>query len=38
MKTGQLKARKCGKRTVILESDLSAFLKALPALGEARAA
>lgn len=38
MKTGQLKARKCGKRTVILESDLSTFLKALPALGEARAA
>jgi excisionase family DNA binding protein len=38
MKNGQLKARKCGKRTVILECDLSAFLKALPPLEVGKAA
>ncbi len=28
--TGSLKARKYGKRTIILRDDLSAFLSALP--------
>jgi excisionase family DNA binding protein len=38
VKSGQLKARKFGKRTVILECDLSAFLKALPPLEVGKAA
>ena len=33
--TGQLPARKIGRRTVVLESDLQAFLEALPRLGAA---
>jgi excisionase family DNA binding protein len=27
---GSLKARKCGKRTIILRTDLQSFLSALP--------
>lgn len=27
---GRLKARKCGKRTIVLRSDLQEFLAALP--------
>jgi excisionase family DNA binding protein len=27
---GSLKARKCGKRTIILRADLQSFLSALP--------
>ncbi|WP_163265619.1 helix-turn-helix domain-containing protein [Chelativorans alearense] len=30
IKTGQLKARKFGRRTVILTEDLADFLKSLP--------
>jgi excisionase family DNA binding protein len=33
IKQGQLPARKIGRRTVVLESDLQAFLEALPRLG-----
>jgi len=32
---GRLPARKIGRRTVVLESDLQAFLEALPRLGAA---
>jgi hypothetical protein len=32
IKAKQLKARKAGRRTVILAADLAAFLDALPAL------
>lgn len=35
---GRLPARKLGRRTVILREDLQAFLKALPAAGNARTA
>jgi hypothetical protein len=30
---GELRARKCGARTVILDSDLRRFLNSLPAFG-----
>lgn len=30
---GELKARKCGKRTLILKEDLRIFLSSLPAAG-----
>jgi excisionase family DNA binding protein len=30
IKSGALKARKCGRRTVVVEDDLSAFLNNLP--------
>ena len=30
---GSLKARKYGKRTIVLRSDLQAFLAALPVVG-----
>lgn len=33
---GRLRARKAGKRTLILKSDLERFLENLPALGENR--
>jgi hypothetical protein len=33
MRAGRLLARKCGRRTVILQTDLEAFLSALPAAG-----
>jgi excisionase family DNA binding protein len=32
---GRLRARKFGKRTLILDSDLHGFLEALPTLGTA---
>lgn len=32
---GRLRARKLGRRTVILREDLQAFLKALPTAGNA---
>ena len=35
IKDGQLVARKCGKRTIILDADLERFLEALPKLGNA---
>lgn len=38
VKGGQLKARKFGKRTVILEADLMDFLKSLPSLEIGKAA
>ena len=35
IRAGQLRARKCGRRTIILDDDLRAFLAALPeSLGE----
>ena len=36
--SGRLKARKLGKRTIVLENDIADFLKALPSLTEKRAA
>jgi len=33
--TGQLPARKLGRRTIVLASDLESFLKALPLMGDA---
>ena len=30
----QLLARKCGRRTIILQSDLERFLEELPAIGQ----
>jgi excisionase family DNA binding protein len=35
IKQGRLPARKIGRRTVVLETDLQAFLEALPKLGAA---
>jgi excisionase family DNA binding protein len=32
---GRLRARKLGRRTVILDNDLRAFLEALPTMGPA---
>jgi len=32
---GRLPARKIGRRTIVLEADLQAFLEALPKLGAA---
>jgi excisionase family DNA binding protein len=34
IKTGRLKARKLGQRTLILRDDLQAFLNTLPVMGE----
>jgi excisionase family DNA binding protein len=31
----KLVARKCGRRTIVLASDLERFLKSLPAIGSA---
>jgi excisionase family DNA binding protein len=33
IKNGELKAHKCGRRTLILVDDLKAFLNALPVVG-----
>ena len=33
IREGRLPARKIGRRTVVLESDLQAFLESLPRLG-----
>ena len=33
IKQGRLKARKAGRRTVILDEDYQAFLQGLPAIG-----
>jgi excisionase family DNA binding protein len=33
IRQGRLPARKIGRRTVVLESDLQAFLESLPRLG-----
>ncbi|MDZ4792069.1 MAG: DNA-binding protein [Hyphomicrobiales bacterium] len=38
MATGELKARKYGKRTIILDDDLRDFLRALPPLKLSRSA
>ena len=38
MRCGDLRARKCGSRTVILDSELRRFLRNLPRLTKARAA
>jgi len=35
IREGRLPARKIGRRTVVLETDLQAFLEALPKLGAA---
>jgi excisionase family DNA binding protein len=35
VREGKLPARKLGRRTIVLASDLEAFLKGLPKLGEA---
>lgn len=35
---GKLTAKKCGRRTLILEGDLQKFLEALPRIGEPDAA
>jgi hypothetical protein len=35
IKQGRLKARKAGRRTVILDEDYQSFLESLPAIGEA---
>jgi hypothetical protein len=32
VRAGRLIARKCGRQTVVLQSDLNAYLEALPAL------
>lgn len=32
IKQGRLKARRCGRRTVVLNEDYAAYLKALPIL------
>lgn len=32
IKEGRLRARKCGRRTVILAGDLAAFMQALPVM------
>jgi hypothetical protein len=34
IKTGRLRARKAGRRTIILDDDYDAFLQALPTIGE----
>lgn len=34
IKSGQLPARKAGRRTLILRADLEAFLKNLPVVGQ----
>ncbi|HEV7372239.1 helix-turn-helix domain-containing protein [Arenibaculum sp.] len=33
VRTGQLKATKCGRRTLFLATDISAFLSSLPQVG-----
>lgn len=38
IRSGQLPTRKFGKRTLVLESDLEAFIGSLPALGGGDAA
>ena len=35
IREGRLRARKIGRRTVVLETDIQAFLEELPALGAA---
>ena len=35
IRDNKLPARKIGRRTIVLASDLEAFLKALPAIGSA---
>ena len=37
IKTGQLTARKFGKRTFVLTSDFEGFLNGLPKIGDQRA-
>ena len=34
IRQGQLKARKIGRRTIVLATDLQAFLESLPVFGE----
>lgn len=34
IKTGELPARKAGRRTLVLRSDVEAFLKNLPVVGQ----
>lgn len=38
LKAGRLKAKKVGRRTVILADDLRAWLEAMPAMGSSEAA
>ncbi len=35
LKENKIVARKCGRRTIILKSDLESFLRSLPVIGEA---
>ncbi len=35
IREGRLRARKCGRRTIVLPDDLTAWLNSLPQAGEA---
>ena len=36
VRDGKIRVRKCGRRSLVLDSDLAAFLEALPTIGGGR--